>query len=373
MNADKKVLYIITTLSLAALLIALLLPGEYSGRIAAAILLLPVAMLSYFLVKKRSILSLNKKQILLLMSAIGAVNLMLLYLTGLEFGFYKNPYSNIRFLPTHLIPTIAIVVASEFYRWIIRAQGDKAADILCYFACVVADALTFGNIYYLTTFNRFMDFAALTVFPAIIANLLYHYLSKRYGMLPNIVYRLFTTLYAYLIPVIPAISDSLLAFAKLFIPVIIYLFIDSLYEKKRRYALVKKSKLAPVITAAAVIILAGFVMLISNQFKYGALVIATESMTGEINKGDAAIFESYDGQIVKEGQVIVFEKSDSMIVHRVVDIQKINGQNRYFTKGDANEDLDAGYITSGEIRGLVNFKVPYIGYPTLWLRSLFDR
>ena len=96
-------------------------------------------------------------------------------------------------------------------------------------------------------------------------------------------------------------------------------------------------------------------------------------MTGELNKGDVSIFESYDGQPIEKGQVIVFEQDGSMIVHRVVDIQRINGQNQYYTKGDANEANDAGFVTKSQIRGLVNFKVPYLGYPTLWLRSLFDR
>ena len=112
-------------------------------------------------------------------------------------------------------------------------------------------------------------------------------------------------------------------------------------------------------------------MLISNQFHYGAYVIATPSMTGELNKGDAAIYEKLGDSPVIEGQVIVFEQNDTVIVHRVVDIQTINGITRYYTKGDANEDLDAGYILRSDIIGLVSYKIPYIGYPTIWIRSLF--
>ena len=62
-----------------------------------------------------------------------------------------------------------------------------------------------------------------------------------------------------------------------------------------------------------------------------------------------------------------------MIVHRVIDIQIINGTTRYYTKGDANEDADAGYITDDAIVGLANHKLPVLGYPTLWMRSLFKR
>ena len=128
-----------------------------------------------------------------------------------------------------------------------------------------------------------------------------------------------------------------------------------------------------VLTTVVLIIMIGTVMLVSNQFKYGALVIATESMTGELNKGDVVIFESYDDQTITEGQVIVFERNGNMIVHRVVDIAIINDSTRYYTKGDANEDMDDGYITDADIRGVAEQKLPYCGYPTLWLRGLFQR
>ena len=35
----------------------------------------------------------------------------------------------------------------------------------------------------------------------------------------------------------------------------------------------------------------------------------------------------------------------------LADIKIINGETRYYTKGDANEDLDAGYITDSNITG----------------------
>ena len=90
-----------------------------------------------------------------------------------------------------------------------------------------------------------------------------------------------------------------------------------------------------------------------------------------LNKGDVAISERYEDQFIQEGQVIAFKQSKSVVIHRVVDIQVVNGITRYYTKGDANEDLDTGYVTDSQIVGLVHYKVPMLGFPTLWLRSLF--
>ena len=372
MYTDKKVLYTISGITLAVLLLALFLPGEHSGRFVSAALLLPLAVITAFFVKKRSILSINKKEILLVTSVIGVVYLILYYLTGLFFGFYKNIYIfSVGNFFSFILPITVIIVASEAIRYVIRAQGNKIADVTSYISMVIAEALVYGNIPYIDTFNRFMDFVGLTLFPAVIANLFYHYISKRYGMYPNIAYRLITTLYLYIIPYVPAMSDSLYSMYKLAIPIAAYVFIDALYERKVRRALEKKSPLDTPITILAASLIIAFVMLISNQFRFGALVIATPSMTGELNVGDAAIFERYDEQIIVEGQVIVFDQNDSKIVHRVVDIEKINGETRYYTKGDANDDVDPWVVLDRDIVGLVHMKVPFVGYPTIWLRSLF--
>ena len=132
-------------------------------------------------------------------------------------------------------------------------------------------------------------------------------------------------------------------------------------------------RLSKVFTAICLVLMLFVIMIISNQFRYGAFVIATESMTGEINKGDIIIYEEYGDQVIFEGLVIVFEKDSSVIVHRVEKIEIINGIKRYYTKGDANEDRDAGFITEGNIIGVVNYKLPFLGYPNLWIRNLFKR
>lgn len=375
---DKRTGIIVSASVLTVLLLALFLPLGESGRIVAAILLLPSAVLTWTLLKKRNIFSINSNQVLVVIAVIALVYVMLYYLTGLKFGFVNNPYKlSVKNIFKYILPIASVIVCSEIIRTIMMAQPGKLAKVLCYFSCLAADLLIVSSIPAVTSFNRFMDLIAGTLFPAILSNLLYHYLSKRYGIYPNVVFRAITTLHLYVFPIRSAISDSLVHFVELLMPIAIFLFIDSLYEKKRKYALGNTSLVVRVasgiLTAVVLVIMTGTVMLVSNQFKYGSLVIVTESMTGEINKGDVVIFESYDDHAVQEGQVIVFEKYNSMIVHRVVDIEIINGQTRYYTKGDANEDDDAGYITDADIVGLVYYKAPYLGYPTLWIRSLFKR
>ena len=94
-------------------------------------------------------------------------------------------------------------------------------------------------------------------------------------------------------------------------------------------------------------------------------------MTGTINKGDAIIYERYDGEDIKQGQVIMFENNKMRIIHRAVKISNIDGEIRITTKGDANKDEDEGYRTKKDIRALVKLRIKYIGKPTIWINDLF--
>lgn len=372
---DKKKLHTISASTLVALLIIFFIPFETAGRIIAAVLITSIAIVTSVLVKKRRIPSINKHQVLWIVSAITVVYLMLYYLTGLKFGFVRNMYGlNWKYILSRGVPTAVIIYFSEVYRHVMRAQEDKPADVMAYVTCVFAEMIACATASVaISSFSHFMDLVAATMLPAVISNLLYQYLTPRYGIYSCIIYRAITTLYIYLIPIVPAMADSLYCFISMVIPAGIYIFIDAMYEKKRRYALAKKNRLAVPITVLAVTIMLSTVMLISNQFRYGLLVIATDSMTGELNRGDAAIFERYEDQTIEEGQVIVFERNEAMIVHRVEEIQIVNGRKRYYTKGDANDGRDADFRYDSDIVGIVNHKIPYIGFPTILLRSLFER
>ena len=367
--SDKKILHIISIVTLAALVISFFFGT--GGRIAGAIIMAIICGATVVLVKKRGIPNFVYPEIIMLMTVMGLVSVTLYYLSGIIFGFARTNYGTVgEVILKCIIPISVIIIATELIRNVMRAQEDKVANVLSYISCVVADVIIHYSLPDIMSFRKFMDIVAMVFLPSVLSNLLYHYLAKRYGVIPNIAHRLIVTLYPYVIPYISTIPNSLLAFVKLLVPLAIYIFIDYLYEKKRRYALSKNSKIGSVITAVIVVAMALLIMLVSNVFRFGSYVIATDSMTGELNKGDIAIYEKYDDQTINVGQVVVFQKDGSNVIHRVVDIENINGQNRYYTKGDINSENDIGYITDSNIKGLVELKVPYLGYPTLCLRKL---
>lgn len=370
MSIDKKKLYIISATYFAITLLVALFPGGTWGNISMAVWTAVCAAVLPFYIKKRSATDIEKKQVAMLMTVVAVISVTAFYLTGLYFGFSKVLLLG-SFWGKYIIPYAVTIVSSEIARRTLLAQKNFKVSVLAYLACLASDIsiLSAGNSF--ANFSRFMDLVGMAIFPAVTANILYTYISYKYGALPNMLYRLIITLYPFLIPYSTKIPDVMLSFAKIVLPLVIYLFIHALYKKRHFVVSKRKSALNYVFVAFLLIIMIAIVMLVSCKFRYGILVVGSESMTGEVNKGDAVVYEQDDGGILQVGDVIVFTNRDTKIIHRIAKIERINGEVRYYTKGDANDGLDSGYILRGQIVGKVHLKIKFIGYPSIWCRSLF--
>lgn len=373
MNVDKRILYSLVCSLFAIVSFCLFLPVKFTKYILLIILLIYSFLVCYF-IKKRKILSIHKSEVAFILLLVSTVYIMLFYLTGLEFGFHQTlyPFSKTSLFQV-ILPIGFITICSEIIRYVFLAQDNKQVKYISFVLFVLIDYVMMYNIYSFTSLNATMDIIGLLIFPSITLNFLCHYLSENYGYWPGIIYRLIMNLYIYLIPVAPLMPDSLDALSKLFYPLIILWFIKLLYQQKKSAVNLKSVRFANISFAIIMIFMVCLVMIVSNKFRFGSIVIATPSMEGEINVGDMIIYERIDSDdVVSVGQVIVYEKDDIIIVHRVDEVEYIDGVLRYYTKGDANENRDSGYITRDNIIGITDFKVAYVGYPTLWLLELFE-
>ena len=369
MNSDKKNLIILSCLLLLSTIITLFIPSSVS-RYVLVVLLIVFTILFIFLVKKRKVFSFYKEQVLYICIGAGLVYLTLYYLTGIKFGFFKTDLKDLLY---EGLPLLISVICIEITRNIIVSQENKMVNFFGFISFVVADVVLLTNLKDIKNFYNFMDLVGLVLLPSIMSSILYQSISKKYGYLPNIGLRVILIVPTLIIPFTPGTPDSLISMFNLIYPLILLEIINLLYQKKKKLAIDKSFKLTPVIMGVLIVVSVSFTLLVSNQLDYGALVIATESMTGELNKGDFVIFEKIDNNDeLKEGTIIVYQQNDNYIVHRLVGIENIDSEDRYYTKGDANENNDAGYITRSDIIGVTQFKLSYLGYPALWLRELFD-
>ena len=371
MNREKIITYVLSLSFLSILLSCFFLVNK-NNAVYLAVILPIFALLILWQIKGRAVLSIYKRQVLVILSISALLFVMLYFLTGVYFGFYTAPYIGFISVFKKCLPILVVLVCIEIVRSRLIVQKSIWIQLIAIISCILAEVTLNFNFYSFNNFNKFMDFVGLYFFPAIVSNLLFSFLIVRYGALPNIAYRLITTLLPICIPVAPAISDALISLINLLFPLLVYFFVKLLYEKKVREKKRVSKSVSAIIVGVLVVCFSSLIMLISCQFHFCAIVIATESMTGELNKGDMIVYEKYtDEDVIEKGQIIVFNKYGVKTVHRVVQIENINGQTRYYTKGDANDNNDTGFITDSDIYGFVHFKIPYVGYPTLMLRGIF--
>lgn len=372
MKKAKLSNYIYEIILMVIFFFALFVSKIFTKVVLAIILVIYTIIICRF-TKKRKTKSIHYKQVTMLMILLGIAYLIAFYLMGLYFGYYKSTYSfGIKVIFEYIIPLTAIIISTEIIRNIFIAKEDKISKILLFISMVILDIILYSNVYAITEFNGFLSMVGFTLFPSISCNLLYNYISDRHGYMPVIAFRIITILYAYIIPIIPDIYMFFRCFLRILYPYLIYLVLEKTYSRSNFQQAYQNKAKRNFEMLLCVFVSVIFIMLISCKFKYGILVIGSGSMTGTINKGDAIIYEAYTNQEIAEGDIIIFNKDGMQVVHRVIDIRLVNGEYRYYTKGDYNQEPDDGHAIESQIVGLVKFKIKYIGYPTLWLRDMFS-
>lgn len=95
----------------------------------------------------------------------------------------------------------------------------------------------------------------------------------------------------------------------------------------------------------------------SPKMPPGTLIVVRPTSLNEINPGDVITYQ------IKSGE-------STVVTHRVV-AQGIDatGQPRYRTQGDANEAADKNWVLPVQIKGVVWYSIPFLGYVTSFVSN----
>ena len=382
MKIDKFKLYIFEIILFAVLFIALFVSNTIS-RITLSIILCIFAVIIKLSLKHKKIVKTVSFEVMILMAGMAILYVGIFFLLG--FLFYNFQKQNVLFglktLYRFIIPLAVVIFSSEIIRFTLLSQDGRIrirntnydySKILTFVNMVLIDLIIYVRVYSIDNLNTFLTIVGFISFASVACNLFYNYYSNKFGIAGIIIYRLITVLYVYFIPIIPNMYIYFRSFLRMLYPYIMYLVLENTYSKTSFAVSYSDKKKNMITISVLIIIMALFTMLISCEFKYGIIVVGSGSMTGTIDIGDAVVFESYKDQNIKSGDIIIFKKNDIKLIHRVIKIESVNGEVRYYTKGDANQEQDNFYSTKDKIVGISKFKIKYIGIPTLWLNDLFN-
>ncbi|MBP3597127.1 MAG: signal peptidase I [Clostridia bacterium] len=299
------------------------------------------------------------------------------YGVGAFVGFLRNGYSLalINILKNTYAP-IFIAVFTELFRYnFIRANKNKfkMVVILTILLAILEMQMNMAMVTH-WGLQKIFIVATTIVIPAIAQNMILSYLSYEVGYQPCLIYRLILELYIYFVPYLPKFGDYLNSMFGLILPMIVFMYASEDVEYEQNIVIPefieKKSKFVKL---PMYIVIFTLIALISRIFPIFMIGIGSESMTGALNKGDAVIACKVKEENIQVDDIIVFQAGDKVLIHRVVEIENINGVNHYRTKGDINGTRDNVDITSDKIYGEVYLRIPYIAYPSVYLSEFMQK
>ena len=118
-----------------------------------------------------------------------------------------------------------------------------------------------------------------------------------------------------------------------------------------------------VSTALVVLIVLCAVFLMGSRLLgFQCYNVISPSMEPEYVVGDLIYVKEVDPTTIKEGDVITFIVNEDLVVgtHRVVRVDAEN--QRFYTKGDANEIEDQSPVHFNNVIGVPKFAIPKLGY-----------
>lgn len=110
------------------------------------------------------------------------------------------------------------------------------------------------------------------------------------------------------------------------------------------------------------IVLCAIFLMGSRLLGFQCYNVISPSMEPEYMVGDLIYVKGVDPAAIKEGDVITFVVNEDLVVgtHRVVRVDAEN--QRFYTKGDANEIEDQNPVHFNNVIGVPRFSIPKLGY-----------
>ena len=374
MKKDKIKLYILEIILIIILINFLTSTKLLNNRMILAGVLLVYSVLVKFLIRKSTVVDIKTKKITKIVIITALLYVGIYYTFGIYSGFYKALHKlGINTFIKYILPITIMIISSEYIRNKFISIENKISKILNYIIGVLIDIAIYYNLYNFSKLDQFLISIGYLIFASLAGNLLYNYISKRFGYKPVIYYRLITVLYIYVIPITPDVYIFFKSFFRMLYPLIVYYIIEDNYSGSKDDRVDKKNNKTNIISIISFVIMTVFIMLISCKFRFGALVIGSGSMSGTIEKGDVVIYDDETTKDIDIGDIIVFDNGQITVVHRVIDISNVNNTKVYITKGDNNKTKDDGYVKEENIFGKVVLTVPDVGLPTIYLHDVFTK
>ena len=102
---------------------------------------------------------------------------------------------------------------------------------------------------------------------------------------------------------------------------------------------------------------------------YKPFIVLSGSMEPEFYAGDIVLVKEAPTGTLTTGDIIAFRLNNSVVTHRIIEINDSEGKREYFTKGDNNTTEDNIAITDDMVEGKYLFRISGVGNFALFMQT----
>lgn len=298
---------------------------------------------------------------------------------GFIFGLGKSPYSHSPIgIITNIVYVGSMLVGREYIRnYLVNSFTNNENFILFISVALLLSLSKFSITQYtkLNDLESLVQFLAEYFVPEFSHNLFATYLVFLGGPVSSIIYLGIIEGFHWLSPILPNLKWIITALIGVLCPIFFLMTFQGIYANETRKIKEreqkKESALSWIITSIISISIIWFTL---GVFPIYPSVIATGSMKPMIKPGDVILVRKVvdiDGiNVLKEGDVIQFERDGIFISHRIVEVINDEKEGLQFrTKGDNNSTEDIDLVKPQDIKGTIEHTVPIIGWVTLLIKG----
>lgn len=376
MKKSYKILLLVEILSIMIIFVLISLSANFY-YIIGILTFETIALIKYFGLERED--NRQKNDSLLTVAITVLAYYITIYILGLYVGFVTNSHIlNFKYILINTLPVLILIFISEILRYEFITKGRKS-KVIIYIGTILIIFIDIAreiNGYKFQDLETIIRFLASIIFPIIAKNIMLSYICYYSSYKPTMIYRILMEVPIYIIPILPDLGTYVQATMEVIIPSIIFYqkYKDNLESDNKIKTREKKKSNMPYIIVLCMLI--GIIILTSGLFKYYAIAVGSGSMSPNINKGDVVIVEKLNDEEKKEievGEILVFKSGNKVIVHRLVQINKITGDEYiFYTKGDSNNSYDGYPIYMEDVIGITKSRIRLVGWPTVWLNEILN-
>jgi len=298
-------------------------------------------------------------------------------IAGYLLGFGKSPY---QFTPKAIMLNLfmfSAVVGREFVRdYILKSfTAHKKVIVVALTIFMTFISISFISWTEIVDFKSGVIFISEILLPQLGENILATTLVYFGGPWASVIYMSITRGITFFVPILPNLNWLAKASIGFGIPVVCTVFFNNYYLRLTKVIKDCKNNDENVLLwVMAMAMSVALIWFVAGVFPLYPSAVATGSMIPVIQPGDVVIMRKISdvdqAEQLSVGDVIQFKRSDILITHRIVAMEKSQKEEMLIiTKGDNNSGIDSVPVGLEDLRGTLLKVIPKIGWPTLLLKS----